>query len=390
MALPRAARLEQIRPFHVMRLLAQARELEAAGRDIVHMEIGEPDFPTAQPLIDAAVASLSRGQTGYTPAAGLPALREAIARHYAVTSGVDVSPARVFVTPGGSGALMLALALLLDAGGRVLLPDPGYPCNRHFVRHLDGIPEPMPMGPESGFQPEVDHLEQAWSADCVAAMVGSPANPTGTVISEARLAALHDWLGARGAALIVDEIYHGLTYDHDLRSVLAVRPDAFVVNSFSKYFGMTGWRLGWLIVPAGYEEAANRLAQNLYIAASTPAQHGALACFSPGAMAVFESRRAAFRERRDMLLPALHAMGLHVPVVPEGAFYIYADCSATGMTGEALSAGLLTEAGVAITPGLDFGDYRADTHVRLAYTSSLDRLRIGVERMSAWLSERTG
>ena len=385
MPLPMADRLDSIRPFQVMRLLGRARDLEAAGRDIVHMEIGEPDFPTAGPLVTAAVESLRLGTTGYTPAAGLPALRAAIAGHYARCSGVDVSPERIIVTPGGSGALMIALALLLDAGQRVLLPDPGYPCNRNFVLHLDGIPVAVPVGPEQGFQPGVADLARHWQSDCVAAMVGSPSNPTGTIIDEARLAELHDWLADRGAALVVDEIYHGLSYARELRSVLALRDSAFVVNSFSKYFGMTGWRLGWLVVPPGYEEPATRLAQNLYIAASTPAQHAALACFTPAARTIFEERRQAFRERRDFLLPALEEAGFRIPARPDGAFYIYADCSGLSMDAATLSEGLLEEAGVALTPGLDFGSHDTANFIRVAYTSDLARLRLGVERIREWL-----
>ena len=369
-----------------MQLLNRARELEARGRDIVHMEIGEPDFPTAGPLVSAAVDSLHRGNTGYTPAGGLPTLREAIAGHYAESSGVDVPAERIFVTPGASGALMVAMALLLDSGQRVLLPDPGYPCNRNFVRHLDGVPVSVPVAAETGFQPTLADLERYWHEDCVAAIVGSPANPTGTVMALSQLAAVRDWLVARGAALVVDEIYHGLTYGVDLRSALAVRDDVFIVNSFSKYFGMTGWRLGWLVVPPGYEGAAMRLAQNLYIAAPTPSQHAALACFTPQARTEFEARRQLFLERRDFLMPALEELGFGIPARPEGAFYIYADCGALGWDGATLSTRLLEEAGVAITPGLDFGSNGTDRFVRLAYTSSLERLHEGVRRMRAWLA----
>ena len=385
MSLPRANRTDSIRPFHVVELLTRARELEGEGRDIVHMEIGEPDFTTAEPVIRAAMGCLSRGLTGYTPSAGLPELRQAIARHYRENSRIALDPARILVTPGGSGALLLALALLVNAGQKVLLPDPGYPCNRHFVLHLDGVPVAVPVFAGSGFQPEVQDFAAHWTDDCVAAMVGSPSNPTGTIIDESRIAELRDWLADRDAALIVDEIYHGLSYGRDLRSALAVRDDVFIVNSFSKYFGMTGWRLGWLVVPPGYEGAALRLAQNLYIAASTPAQYAALACFTPQAHKVFEARRQAFAERRDYLLPALESLGFRIPARPDGAFYIYADCTATGMDSQTLCRGLLEEAGVAVTPGVDFGDNAPRDYVRFAYTSDIDRLRLGVSRMAEWL-----
>ncbi|MEX0731914.1 MAG: pyridoxal phosphate-dependent aminotransferase [Aquisalimonadaceae bacterium] len=385
MSLPYANRLDRIEPFHVMELLARARELEAVGRDIVHMEVGEPDFPTAAPVVEAGIAALRAGLTGYSQACGLPALRQALAEHYRVTSGIDLDPGRIVVTPGASGALILAMGLLVNAGDRVLLPDPGYPCNRNFVRHVDGLPTSVPVRASHDFQPTWEELESRWQPGTVAAILGSPANPTGTVVPERTLASVHDWLHERGAALVVDEIYHGLVYGEELRSALAVRDSVFVVNSFSKYFGMTGWRLGWLVVPNGYQRAAEKLAQNLFIAASTPAQHAALACFTPEAHAIFEQRRSAFRERRDYLLEALPPLGFRLPVVPRGAFYLYADASGLSADSDAFCRQMLEQAGVAVTPGRDFGDRDAAQHVRFAYTTGLDRLHEGVERMRAWL-----
>lgn len=383
---PCASRLQHIQPFHVMELLARARALEAAGRSIVHMEIGEPDFPTAEPMVRAGIEALRRGDTFYTPAAGLPALREAIAGHYRDRYGVAVDPARVFVTPGGSGALLLALALLVDPGAEVLLADPGYPCNRHFVRLLNGVPVSVAVGPAQNFQLTAKDLQARWSPRTTAAMVASPSNPCGTLIGAAGLAALSAAAVAHGGRLIVDEIYHGLSYAAPAATAAGL--PAFVVNSFSKYFGMTGWRLGWLLVPEGYQRAAEKLCQNIYISASTPAQHAALACFTPEAQAILEARRERFAERRDYLLPALRGLGLAIAGRPEGAFYLYADSSALGADSFKLADELLEQAGVACTPGRDFGDHRAASHLRFAYTVELSQLREGVRRLAEFVAGR--
>ena len=382
---PLARRLNHIEPFHVMELLGRARELEAAGHSVVHMEVGEPDFPTAGVVVEAGVAALRAGLTQYTPAAGLLELREAVARHYREEYGATVDPRRILITPGASGALLLALALLINPGDEVLLPDPGYPCNRHFVRLLNGVPRAVDVGPDTGYQIEADHVVRAWGPATRAVMVGSPSNPTGTLIDGPALDALFGAVRERGGALLVDEIYHGLTYGAAPITALASAPEAFVVNSFSKYFGMTGWRLGWLVVPEGYERDAEKLAQNVFIAASTPAQHAALACFSADARAVFEERRDAFRQRRDFLLPALRELGFKVAAEPQGAFYIYADCSGLTPDSFEFARRLLEDEGVAVTPGRDFGDFRPDAHLRFAYTNSLDRLQEGVERLARFL-----
>lgn len=380
-----AARMAEIAPFQVMALLAQAQALEAAGRDIVHLEIGEPDFPTPPAIVAAGMAALSRGDTFYTPAQGLPSLRAAIADDYARRFGAEVAPDAVFVTPGASGALLLALASILDPGDEVLLSDPGYPCNRHFVRLLEGLPRAVPVDAASGYQLTADLVERHWSPRTRAVLLSSPGNPSGTLVSAAETAAIAQVVAARGGVLIVDEIYQGLTYDVPSSSVLALDPAVIVVNSFSKYFQMTGWRLGWAVMPEPLRDAATRLAQNLFLAAPTPAQHAALAAFAPDTLALLEQRRAAFQARRDFLLPALRSLGFKVPVTPQGAFYIYADCTALAADGFALSQRLLTEAGVAITPGNDFGDHCAAQHVRLAYTRDLPVLAQAVERIGAWL-----
>jgi aspartate/methionine/tyrosine aminotransferase len=385
--LPLARRMDDIQPFHVMALLARARELEAVGRSIVHMEIGEPDFPTAAPIVAAAATALRAGHTHYTPAVGLPALREAIAAHYR-GQGIDVDPARVIVTPGASGALQLVLSTLIDPGRDVLMSDPGYPCNRNFVRLVEGRTVLVPTDAAHGYQLTPELARGYWTERTAALLVASPANPSGTLLGQAQLEQLHALARERGGALIVDEIYHGLTYGVEARSALAIADDIFVINSFSKYYGMTGWRLGWLVAPLAHVATLDRLAQNLFLAAPTLSQHAALAAFTPEARTVFELRRKEFAARRDYLLPALRELGFDIPVVPQGAFYLYAGCSRFTDDSFAFCRDLLEQAGVAITPGIDFGVYRANTHVRFAYTTSMDQLREGVERLRGYLENR--
>lgn len=381
----KAARAIDIEPFRVMAILAQARALEAQGRNIVHMEIGEPDFPTPAPIVAAGIAALQAGHTHYTPALGLPRLRAAIAAFYATRYGVTIAPDRVVITPGSSGALLLALAALLDPGDEVLLADPGYPCNRHFAHFLNGRAVALPVDATTHFQPTAAQIEAHWSPATRAVLLASPANPTGTMLALNDLRDIQRAVAARGGMLIVDEIYHGLTYGAPAQTALALGDDVFVINSFSKYFGMTGWRLGWLIAPEAYIEPIERLAQNIFLAASTPAQYAALAAFQPDTLAILEARRTEFEQRRDFLLPALRALGFDIPLTPEGAFYLYAGCEKFALPGEDLAQALLNEAGVAITPGVDFGRYRADKHVRFAYTATLDRLEQGVARLAAVL-----
>lgn len=381
-----ARRMADIEPFHVMDLLARARKLEAAGRSVVHLEIGEPDFPTPEPIIEAGRAALANGHTHYTPAVGLPALREAIAGFYRDRHGVDVSPERIIITPGASGALLLVMAVLLDPGDQVLMADPGYPCNRHFVRTFEGAAVSVPVGPDSAYQLTAEHLESHWDDRAVAALVASPANPTGTLVPPQTMKRMLNFTAGRGGRLIVDEIYHGLVYGAPAVSALSLCDDVFVINSFSKYFGMTGWRLGWIVAPEDFVRPIDKLAQNLFLAAPTPAQHAALAAFEPATLEILDARRDAFRERRDFLLPALRELGFGIPVTPEGAFYIYADSSAFDQDSQRLAERLLEEAGVAITPGLDFGHYRPQAHVRFAYTREIAVLEEGVERLRGTLS----
>lgn len=380
-----APRLADIAPFHVMELLSRARELEAQGRDIVHMEVGEPDFPTPAPILAAAQDFLSRGQVQYTPALGLPQLREAIAGFYQRRYGVTVAPERIAVTAGASGALTLALACLATPGREWLVTDPGYPCNRHFIRAFEGVPVSLPVGPETDYQPTLADLERYWTPRTDGALFASPANPTGTLLSADQLQTLGDFIRQRGGQFIVDEIYHGLTYGLDAPTALAQGDDIFVVQSFSKYFHMTGWRLGWLVMPPRFVRDVEKLAQNLFIAASTPAQHAALAAFKPETIAILEARREQFRLRRDALMPALQEAGFRLATQPQGAFYLYADCSAFTDDSFSFARNLLEEGGVAVTPGIDFGQHQAAHHIRLAYTADRERLLEGVARIRRFL-----
>ena len=381
-----AKRAAAISPFHVMDILAQAKQLQSQGRDIIHMEVGEPDFDTPEPIVEAGMKALKAGKTHYTPALGLPELREAIANWYQDYYQLDISPERIVVTPGASGALLLVMGALLEQGEKVMLADPGYPCNRHFARFVEGDINAVPVTAASNYQLTADHIEQYWDAKTSLALLASPSNPTGTVLSKEELELLSKAVKRKQGTLVVDEIYHGLTYDgFKATSALAIDEQAFVINSFSKFFGMTGWRLGWLVVPEGYTEVMDKLAQNLYLAAPTMSQYAALAAFEQNTLDILEQRRQVFQQRRDALLPALKELGFTLPVTPQGAFYLYADCSKLlndkVPDSMALSRYLLKEAGVAITPGLDFGNFQSHHHCRFAYTTSEERLLEAAERV---------
>ena len=379
-----AARMAGIAPFHVMDILARAQALEAAGRDIIHLEIGEPDFATPAPIVEAGVAALRAGHTHYTGALGLPALREAIAGFYATRWQATADPAGVVVTPGASGALLLALGLLAGPGDDVLMADPGYPCNRHFARFCNARAVSVPVDATSGFQLTLELIERHATPATRAVLIASPSNPTGTSISPGELARIHDWCADQGVALIVDEIYLALTYD-DSETSAARWDNVFVINSFSKYFSMTGWRLGWIVAPAALVPVLEKLAQNLYICPSTIAQHAALACFDDAALSVYEDRRAEFRRRRDFLVPALRRLGFGIPVVPDGAFYIYADVSRFSEDSFEFVRSLLRATGVCLVPGKDFGVASPERYVRVSYATSLERLEEAVARMRGHL-----
>jgi aspartate/methionine/tyrosine aminotransferase len=376
-----ASRLAHIEPFHVMELLARAKALEAEGRDIIHMEVGEPDFPTPEPILAAARAHLDRGNVFYTPALGLPELRQAIADFYFTRYAVRVPASRIVVTAGASGALLLALACLTEPGSEWLLTDPGYPCNSNFVRSFEGVPVCIPVRAENNFQPTPDEVEQHWNKRTAGALFASPANPTGTLLNDATLAQIAETVRQKGGQLIIDEIYQGLTYDREPSTALQFGDDIFVVQSFSKYFNMTGWRLGWLVVPDRFARDIEKLAQNLFIAPSTPAQFAALAAFKPETLAILEARRNEFCRRRDFLAPELEKLGFQIKARPQGAFYVYADCSALTRDSYRFAHDLLEAAGVATTPGLDFGAHAPAEHLRFAYTTNISRLDEAVNRI---------
>jgi aspartate/methionine/tyrosine aminotransferase len=381
-----AARVDDIAPFHVMEVQTAARALEAAGRTVIHMEIGEPDFPTPQPVLDAAQRAIASGNVYYTSALGLPELRASIARHYRDHYGVHVDAERVIVTAGSSAALLLVMALNVDRDEDILLADPGYPCNRTFIRVLEGNPVGVPVGADSRYQLTADLIERHWRPATRGVLIASPSNPTGTTVAHDEMRRIVAAVERQRGRLIVDEIYLGLTYGEAPRSVLEFADDAFVISSFSKYFNMTGWRLGWVVAPQRHVRDLEKLAQNLYISPATPSQRAALACFEPATAEIVEHRRRAFEARRDFLVPALREMGFGVPVMPTGGFFVYADCSRFSDDCERFCAEVLEGAGVAFTPGIDFGVNNARHHVRFAYTIEQSKLEEGVARLRHFLS----
>jgi aspartate/methionine/tyrosine aminotransferase len=379
-----AQRLADIAPFHVVELFQRAHQLQAEGRDIIHMEVGEPDFPTPAPIVRAAQAAIAAGKTFYTPTLGLPELRQAISDFYRDRFDVQVPASRIVVTNGASGALNLAFACLCEPGSEWLLTDPGYPCNRHFVRTFEGRAVNMPVGPKTNFQPTPDMVDAHWTTSTKGLLVASPANPSGTLLRHDEIVALAEVVRAREGHFLVDEIYQGLTYEIDPQTACRAGDDIWVINSFSKYFQMTGWRLGWMVVPEPYVRDIEKLAQNLTLCPSGPAQHAALAAFQPETLAILEERRSEFRRRRDFLAPALSAIGFKITAAPQGAFYLYCDCSALSNDSYALARDLLESTGVASTPGIDFGSNAPEKHIRFAYTTSVDRMRVAVDRLETY------
>jgi aspartate/methionine/tyrosine aminotransferase len=385
---PMAARLDQIAPFHVMELVKMAHALELQGRSIIPMGIGEPDFTAAPAVLAAATKAMSDGRMQYTSATGLPALRVAIAAHYAQVFGLEVAPERIIVTAGASAALLLACAALVDKGAKVLMADPSYPCNRHFVAAFDGQAQMIACGAEQRFQLSAAVVREHWHEDTRGVLLASPSNPTGTSISHDELSQIVVEVRARGGFTIVDEIYQGLSYDSAPFSALSQGDDVIVINSFSKYFNMTGWRLGWLVVPPALVPAIEKLAQNLFICPSTIAQYAALGCFEPASIALYEERRAEFKRRRDFLVPALREIGFGVPIVPDGAFYVYADCSGLADDADQLTIDILNQTGVVLVPGLDFGPSTARTHIRISYATSMENLEEAMRRLKDFFGAR--
>ncbi len=390
MNFPLAARLDEIEPFHVMELLKMAAVLEQAGRSVIHMGIGEPDFPAAQPVLDAAAKAIAGGTMRYTAAVGLPALREAISAHYRDRFGLDVAAERIVITAGASGALLLACAALVGRDDEVLMPDPSYPCNRHFVTAFEGKARLIPSGPSQRFQLSAAMVREHWRTKTKGVLLASPSNPTGTSIATSELRDIAAFVREQGGFTLVDEIYQGLSYDAPPFSALSLGEDIVVINSFSKYFNMTGWRLGWLVVPPSMMAAVEKLAQNFFICASTLAQQAALACFTPEATTIFEQRKTEFQRRRDYLVPELLRLGFSIPVLPDGAFYVYADCSRFSDDADALTRDILQETGVVMTPGLDFGVQDVQRYIRVSYATSMENLQEAVRRLERYLAQRQG
>jgi len=366
-----------------MDVLARAHALEAAGRRVVHMEIGEPDFTAPAPVVEAGVRALRDGLTAYTATLGLPALRELISTHYRKKFAIEIDPGRIAVTSGASGGLLCVAALYVNPGDEILVPDPGYPGYRHFVRAFEGVARALPVSAVENFQPTLDMVRSAWGARTKGLLLGSPSNPTGTLVDREVLKSIAGFVAERGGVLMVDEIYQGLVYGVEPVTALSLPGEVVIINSFSKYFCMTGWRLGWVVLPEGAVRGFEKLAQHLFISAPSAAQHAACAAFLPETLAVLEQRRAEFGKRRDFLVPALRGAGLSVPAEPKGAFYVYADC---GGDSKAFSLNLLQSQAVAATPGSDFGANGTGRFVRFAYTRSMEDLREAAGRIARFVT----
>ena len=386
-----SSRAERIDPFYVMEVAkaaqAMAREVAGTSEPMIFLNIGEPDF-TAPPLVQEAAAKAVRdGATQYTNALGLDALRERISGWYQSRFGVDVPARRIVVTAGASAALHLACLALIERGDEILMPDPSYPCNRHFVSAAEGRAVLVPTTAAERYQLSSDKVQAAWTDKTRGVLLASPSNPTGTSIAPAELRRIHEVVQSRGGVTMIDEIYLGLSYEEEFgHTALAIDEHIISINSFSKYFNMTGWRLGWMVVPEALVPAIERLAQNLFICASTIAQHAALACFAPESLAEYERRRAQFQARRDYFIPALQQLGLHVPVLPDGAFYAWADSrEAARRLGVAdsweLSFALMERAHLAVTPGRDFGTHAPGQYLRFSTANAMEQLQEAVARL---------
>lgn len=383
-----AQRTEQMATFHAMAIFKRTLALRSQGRDVISLGIGEPDFNAAPAIVTAMQQAAERGLGKYGPAAGLPELRQAIADFYGKQFGASVSANRVIITSGASGALQLACLALVNPGQSVLMPDPSYPANSNFILAAGGHTRLITTAAKNRFQPSPEDIEAHWDANTAGVLIASPSNPTGTSIAPIALKKIIDNVRRRGGFTIVDEIYLGLSHDKKPQSALAMDDDVIIVNSFSKYFHMTGWRLGWLIVPPHMVDPIEKMASSLAICPPTLAQHGARACFEPATLALLEQRQEAFKARRDFLVPALESIGLSVPAKPDGAFYVYADTTRFTDDSQALVTALLEKADVALVPGIDFGPAHAAQKVRLAYTIGIDRLEQAVQRMDKFLNAK--
>ncbi|MDD0809515.1 pyridoxal phosphate-dependent aminotransferase [Curvibacter sp. RS43] len=388
-----STRAGRIEPFYVMEVAKAAsqlaREVAHSSRPMIFLNIGEPDFTAPEAVQEAAHKAIRDGATQYTQATGLEPLRERISQWYAERFGANVPARRIVITAGASAALQLACLALIDAGDEVLMPDPSYPCNRHFVSAAEGNAVLIPTTADERYQLSADKVSQAWTPRTRGVLLASPSNPTGTSIHPDELRRIHEVVKSHDGVTLVDEIYLGLSYDDTYgHTGLAIDDQIISINSFSKYFNMTGWRLGWLVVPDALVPVVERLAQNLFICASTVAQHAALACFEPDSLAVYEQRRSEFKARRDYFIPALEQLGLSVPVQPDGAFYAWADCrewcARLGVQGSwDLAYTLMKESHLAVTPGRDFGTAQTADFLRFSTASSMAHLQEAVARLKA-------
>ncbi len=392
-----APRMKDIQPFHVMSLLCRAKELEQQGRDIIHLEVGEPDFATPPAILEAAMQALRRGDTQYTPSLGLMSLRQAVADFYQQHFSVDISASQVVITPGASGALLLITGALISRGDAVMLADPSYPCNQNFVRFVDGEVQAIAVDESSQYQLTAEIIAKNWQENTKAVLIASPANPTGTIVTEDEMLKIIDLVREKQAYLIVDEIYQCLVYDNE--TYCALKPGdvtnnvqnndkshLIIVNSFSKYFQMTGWRIGWCIVPEHLLDSCERLSQNLFLATPTLSQKAALAAFLPETLEILEQRREMFKQRRDYLYPKLLDLGFKIPIKPQGAFYMYCNCSTLTDNSMTFAHELLEQTGLAITPGIDFGQNKPQSYVRLTYTKDISVLEQAVQRLERFLT----
>jgi len=379
-------RMQGIRPFYVMDLLAQAKQLEAQGHDVIHLEVGEPDFPTPPAINAAGIRAIESAQTKYTPATGLPELKQKIAAYYQQRLNTVLKPDNIIITPGASGALQLALSVLVNAGQSVLMADPGYPCNRHFVALLDASAHTIAVGADSQYQLTAEIIAQNWQENTVAVLIASPSNPTGTLISQNEMQKIIEVVNNNNGILLVDEIYQGLVYTRADFTAASLSRHIFVINSFSKYFSMTGWRLGWLIVPDDFIEPVERLAQNIFLAPPTISQYAALSAFDDDTLNVLDRQRDELNRRREFLIKGLNDLGFDINVTPGGAFYIYASIARFSQDSFGFCHQLLQQSHVAITPGIDFGEHQANLHVRLAYTQNIEKLQLALDRIAVFLT----
>ncbi len=385
MSLKPASRIDRIEPFHVMDLLGKARAMAAEGREVIHLEVGEPDFPTPDAIVQGGIEAMTQGNTKYTPALGIPELKQRIAEFYWQSQKLEVNAKNIAVTPGASGALLLALSATLNAGDKLLLPEPGYPCNRHFAELLDIQPQVVNLRADENYQLNFKDLEEQLTPETKGILIASPGNPTGAVLSSGQQKQLVDFVSQHNLHLFMDEIYQGLIYEGHPNSILHESKNPWVIQSFSKYFQMTGWRLGWLVVPDDFIEAVDRLAQNLFLCAPAPAQYAALNAFDSDVIQLLEQRKSELNQRKNFLKPELEKLGFKINAKPEGAFYIYADASRFTNDAMGFCHELLDETGVAITPGQDFGGANWKTEVRFAYTCEIPVLERAITKLKDFL-----